>query len=143
MQNNEMIEMGLKSLDWLVKIQTEKDHFVPIGNNGWYKKGKEMARFDQQPIEAQSIIDAAIEAYYITEDKKWIDIVLMCFRWFLGDNDLKIPLYDPATGGCKDGLMPDGVNQNEGAESTLAWILSLISMHKLYTNQLLDIKGKK
>lgn len=142
-QNNEMIEIGLKSLEWLIKIQTEKGHFVPIGNNGWYKKGKEIARFDQQPIEAQSIIEASIEAYYITEDKKWLDTVLMCFRWFLGDNDLKAPLYDPATGGCKDGLMPNGVNQNEGAESTLAWLLSLISLHKLYTNQLLDIKEKK
>ncbi len=139
-QNNEMIEIGLKSLKWLIKIQTKDAHFVPIGNNGWYHKNKEIARFDQQPIEAQSIIDASIEAYNATQDKKWLEPVMMCFRWFLEDNDLKSPLYDPATGGCRDGLMPNEVNQNEGAESTLAWLLSLISLHKLYTDQILDVK---
>lgn len=142
-QNNEMIEIGLKSLEWLLNIQTKNDHFVPIGNNGWFIRGREMARFDQQPIEAQSMIDALIEAYYITKDKKWIDKALMCFKWFLSDNDLQVPLYDSATGGCRDGLMPNGVNQNEGAESTLACLLSLISLHKFYTDQLEDVKITK
>jgi len=136
-QRSDMIDMGLRSLKWLLTIQTEKDHFVPIGNNGWYKQGGHKARFDQQPIEANAMIEACIEAFNITRDKTWIDNAVMCFNWFLGHNDLNMPLYDPKTGGCRDGLMADGINQNEGAESTLAWLLSLMTLQKLYTDEIL------
>jgi hypothetical protein len=137
MQRNDMTDMGLKSLEWLLSIQTEKDHFVPIGNAGWYKKGGTKARFDQQPIEANAMIEACVEAFNITRDKMWIDNAVMCFNWFLGLNDLNMPLYDPKTGGCRDGLMADGINQNEGAESSLAWLLSLMTLHKLYADEIL------
>jgi len=62
----------------------------------------------------------------------------MCFNWFLGQNDLNMPLYDPKTGGCRDGLMADGMNQNQGAESSLAWLLSLMSLQKLYADEILN-----
>ena len=137
MQRSEMVDMGLKSLKWLLTIQTEENHFVPIGNNGWYKKGGTKARFDQQPIEANAMIEACVEAFNITRDKTWSDNAIMCFNWFLGHNDLNMPLYDPKTGGCRDGLMADGVNQNEGAESTLAWLLSLMTLQKLYADEIL------
>ncbi len=137
LQRGDMIDMGLKVLEWLNNIQLNDGYFVPIGNDGWYSKGGNRARFDQQPIEAQAMIDACIEAYYVTKDRKWIDIGITCFKWFLGKNDLNAPLYDPRTGGCRDGLMPNGANQNEGAESTLAWLLSLSALHKLYTEQIL------
>ena len=137
MQRNDMTDMGLKSLEWLLSIQTEKDHFVPIGNAGWYKKGGTKARFDQQPIEANAMIEACVEAFNITRDKMWIENAVMCFNWFLGLNDLNMPLYDPKTGGCRDGLMADGINQNEGAESSLAWLLSLMTLHKLYADEIL------
>jgi glycosyltransferase involved in cell wall biosynthesis len=136
-QRSDMIEMGLESLKWLLTIQTEDNHFVPIGNNGWYVKGAFRARFDQQPIEANAMIEACVEAFNITRDKTWIDNAVMCFNWFLGHNDLNMPLYDPMTGGCRDGLMADGINQNEGAESTLAWLLSLMTLQKLYADEIL------
>jgi len=137
MQRSDMVEMGIKSLKWLITIQTEDDHFVPIGNNGFYEKGGLRARFDQQPIEANAMIEACVEAFNITRDKAWIDSAVMFFNWFLGQNDLNMPLYDAKTGGCRDGLMADGINQNEGAESTLAWLLSLMTLQKLYTDEIL------
>jgi glycosyltransferase involved in cell wall biosynthesis len=137
MQRSDMIDMGLRSLEWLLTIQTEKGHFVPIGNEGWYEKGGPKARFDQQPIEANAMIEACVEAFNVTRDKTWIDNAVMCFNWFLGHNDLNMPLYDPKTGGCRDGLMADGINQNEGAESSLAWLLSLMTLHKLYADEIL------
>jgi len=137
MQRSDMIDIGLRSLKWLITIQTEDGHFVPIGSNGWYKEGETKARFDQQPIEANAMIEACIEAFNITRDKSWFDNAVMCFNWFLGHNDLNLPLYDPKTGGCRDGLMSDGINQNEGAESSLAWLLSLMTLQKLYADEIL------
>jgi hypothetical protein len=138
MQRNDMIAMGLNSLKWLLAIQTEDDHFVPIGSNGWYDKGGARARFDQQPVEANAMIEACVEAFKVTRDKSWFDSAVRCFNWFLGQNDLNLPLYDPKTGGCRDGLMADGINQNEGAESSLAWLLSLMTLQKLYADEILN-----
>ncbi len=137
MQRSDMIDMGIRSLKWLLTIQTEDNHFVPIGNNGWYEHGGPRARFDQQPIEANAMIEACVEAFNVTRNKTWIDSAVMCFNWFLGHNDLNMPLYDPKTGGCRDGLMADGINQNEGAESSLAWLLSLMTLQKLYADEIL------
>ena len=138
MQRNDMINMGLNALKWLITIQIEDGHFVPIGSNGWYEQGGPRARFDQQPIEANAMIEACVEAFNITRDKSWFDNAVMCFNWFLGHNDLNLPLYDPKTGGCRDGLMADGINQNEGAESSLAWLLSLMTLQKLYADEILN-----
>jgi len=137
MQRNDMIDMGLNSLKWLLAIQTEDNHFVPIGSNGWYEKGGSRARFDQQPVEANAMVEACVEAFNVTRDKSWLDNAVMCFNWFLGHNDLNMPLYDPKTGGCRDGLMADGINQNQGAESSLAWLLSLMTLQKLYADEVL------
>ncbi len=121
----------------MISIQTEDGHFVPIGNNGWYEKGGPKARFDQQPIEAHAMIEACVEAFNVTRDTIWIDNAVMCFNWFLGHNDLNMSLYDPKTGGCRDGLMADGINQNEGAESSLAWLLSHMTLQELYADVIL------
>lgn len=132
LQREDMVEAGLKMLHWLLKIQTEgKGHFVPIGNHGWFSKGGQKARFDQQPIEAQHMIEACTEAYYLTKDKKWLDEARNCFDWFMGRNDLNISLIDYKTGGCCDGLTADGANQNQGAESTVCCMISLLRMHIL------------
>jgi glycosyltransferase involved in cell wall biosynthesis len=138
MHHNDMMQMGLNSLKWLLDIQTEDHHFVPIGSNGWYEKKGHRARFDQQPIEANAMVEACVEAFNVTRDKFWFDNAVMCFNWFLGQNDLNMPLYDPKTGGCRDGLMADGINQNEGAESSLALLLSLITLQKLYSDEILN-----
>jgi glycosyltransferase involved in cell wall biosynthesis len=137
-QQKEVIDMGLLSLKWLLAIQTDGNHFVPIGCNGWYERGGPKARFDQQPVEANAMIEACVEAFKITRDHAWFDNAVMCFNWFLGHNDLNLPLYDAKTGGCRDGLMADGINQNEGAESSLAWLLSLMTLQKLNADEVLN-----
>ncbi|MBF0239394.1 MAG: hypothetical protein HQM12_16960 [SAR324 cluster bacterium] len=143
MQRQDMIEIGLRSLEWLLKIQTKEGHFAPVGNMGWYPTGGIIARFDQQPIEANIMIDACVEAYNVTHDLNWTESAMMCFNWFLGHNDLNMPLYDPKTGGCRDGIMANGINQNEGAESSLAWLQSLITIHKLKSDLILTQPGNK
>jgi hypothetical protein len=140
MDDDKMIEKGLETLKWLYDLQFLDGHFVPIGNSGWCKKNLVPARFDQPPLEAQAMIDACVEAYRATGSAEWIDRAMMCFNWFLGDNDLGILLYDSRTGGCRDGLTPNGVNENEGSESTLAWLLSLLMIHKLNSDNILNLK---
>lgn len=137
MRNRDMIDMGLKSLAWLVEIQSDNEHFSPVGNMGWYRRNGNKARFDQQPIETHAMVDACIEAYNVSGENMWIDRAVMCFNWFLGQNDLNMVLYDPKTGGCRDGLMADGVNQNEGAESTLACLLSHLALQQHYADEIL------
>lgn len=125
----EALDAGLRSLEWLTILQNcAQEHFVPIGSHFVYRKGGERPRFDQQPIEAQSTVAACLEAYSLTAEARWRKAAQQAFEWFLGKNDLGLPLYDPATGGCRDGLHPDRVNQNQGAESTLAFLLAWAEM---------------
>lgn len=132
MKRQDLIETGLSSLEWLISIQIDrKGHFVPIGSNGWYPRGGEKARFDQQPIEAQEMIEALRSAYLATSDEKWVEYAERCLEWFLGRNDLNVPLYDYKSGGCCDGLQPTGPNKNQGAESTLSFLLSLFRIYQL------------
>ena len=132
MNNGTMLELGLKTLRWLTKIQTsDAGSFRPIGSNGFYPRGKERAQFDQQPIEAQVTISACIEAYQATGDMFWVTEARRAFEWFLGRNDLGLALYDSTTGGCRDGLHVDRLSQNQGAESTLAFLLALAEMQAL------------
>lgn len=139
-ERGEMVEAGLRSLEWLVQIQKDPSgHFAPIGNNGWYPRNGKKARFDQQPIEAEAMIEACITAYSVSQDEKWITEATRCFDWFLGRNDLGTPIYDYTTGGCRDGLQPDGVNQNQGAESTLSWLLSLLTMYTVRNSRAFSI----
>src|SRR6202012_4847762 len=117
---------GLASLRWLLEAQTaEGGHFTPIGCHGFWIRGGERARFDQQPLEAYAMVSACLEAFAVTRDEYWRDAAQCCFEWFLGRNDLGQALYDPTTGGCHDALLQDHLNQNQGAESSLAFYLSL------------------
>jgi len=127
--NKAMTDAGLESLNWLADLQRSSDgHFVPIGSNGFYQKGGVRARFDQQPVEAQAMVSACLEAFRITDDKHWNKEARRAFEWFLGRNDLNLPIYDPITGGCRDGLHSDRMNENQGAESTLAFLQSLLEL---------------
>ena len=127
--NEAMSAAGLETLTWLTTVQrAEGSHFVPIGSNGFYERGGERARFDQQPVEAQATVSACLEAYRLTSDKRWRKEARRAFEWFLGRNDLNLPIYDPTTGGCRDGLHPDRVNENQGAESTLAFLQALLEL---------------
>jgi glycosyltransferase involved in cell wall biosynthesis len=131
--NERMLSAGLDSLDWLMDTQRcpINGHFVPIGSQGFYRRGGEQARFDQQPIEAAGAVSACLQAHRVTGDHRWRSQAWSAFNWFLGDNDLQLPLYDSATGGCRDGLHPDRANQNQGAESTLSFLMALLEMRAL------------
>ncbi len=131
--DSRMASVALDALTWLSEEQRseEKDHFVPIGSQGFYRKGGERARFDQQPVEAGGAVSACLEAYRLTGEDCWRREAWSAFNWFLGDNDLEIALYDPSTGGCRDGLHPERVNENQGAESTLAFLMAQVEMRLL------------
>jgi glycosyltransferase involved in cell wall biosynthesis len=127
-----MLETGLKTLRWLIKAQTSPaEAFRPVGSNGFYCRGKECAQFDQQPIEAQATVSACIEAYHATKDMFWVAEARRAFEWFLGRNDLGLVVYDAGTGGCRDGLHVDRLSQNQGAESTLAFLLAWAEIRAL------------
>jgi glycosyltransferase involved in cell wall biosynthesis len=126
------LEVGLHALGWLVQVQrAPQGHFRAIGCHGFYRKGHEPARFDQQPIEANATVSACLEAYRATQDLAWLHEAHSAFEWFLGRNDLGLELYDPSTGGCCDGLQEDRINRNQGAESTLAFLLTLAELNLL------------
>ena len=131
--DDRMVSDGLEALDWLMKAQRceTNHHFVPIGSQGFYHQGGHKARFDQQPIEAAGAVSACLEALSITRDSRWRSEAWSAFNWFLGDNDLQLPLYDSVTGGCRDGLHPERANQNQGAESSLSFLMALLEMRAL------------
>lgn len=141
----DMVESGVNSLSWLVDGQLEgplgEQHFVPVGNNGWYPRGGHKARFDQQPLEANAMLDACLAAYRATGEELWLERAMIAFNWFLGQNDLSLSLYDAKTNGCCDGLQSDCVNLNQGAESTLAWLLSVGALQLLSEQQVLQPRG--
>jgi len=130
--NKRMLEAGIESLRWLVAEQHRGDRqiFVPIGSSGFFTEGKEKARFDQQPVEACATISACLEAFRLVGEEYWLEEARSIFGWFLGKNDLLVPLYDVSTGGCRDGLHPDRVNENQGAESTLSFLMAILEMQE-------------
>ena len=141
LDNEEMLRSGIEALTWLAKIQTSsRGHFQPVGSDGEYHRGGVKPIFDQQPIEAYATVSACLEAYRITKEKTWHDKALNAFQWFLGSNDLGISLYDPVAGGCCDGLHINRVNRNQGAESTLSFLLALTEMTQM-ENILKSLKG--
>lgn len=124
---------GLVTLRWLVEIQTDPHggHFAWIGNRGWFPRGGMKARFAQQPLEAAAMAEAAARAWEATHDRMWLETLERCVGWFLGWNDGGCMLVDLKTGGCRDGLEPHGPSFHQGAESTLAWLLTLQWAHRL------------
>lgn len=128
--NDKAQTIGLQALRWLIDLQKAPNgHLRPIGSNGFYRRGAEQpAAFDQQPVEVAATVAACLAAHRATEDDAWLWDARAAFEWFLGRNDLGLELYDPTTGGCRDGLQSDRVNENQGAESTLAFLLALAEM---------------
>lgn len=129
MGNQGMVEAGLASLAWLAKVQRSEDGcFAPVGTDGFYQRGRPKAAFDHQPVEACAMVSACLDAWKLTRDTRWIEHARRAFRWFLGDNHLRQPLLDAGTGGCRDGLHAERANENQGAESTLSFLLALTEM---------------
>jgi glycosyltransferase involved in cell wall biosynthesis len=130
--NQEMFEMGINSLKWLIARQKAPEgHLSIIGNTAWHTREGDSSTFDQQPLEAMCMIEACAAAFRATGERTWIEDGHRCLSWFLGRNDLNMQIYDFETGGCCDGIQPTGVNANQGAESTLSWLISLLTMYKI------------
>jgi len=126
------LKAGLSMLDWLSGIQTSAGgRFSPVGCKGFMSRGGSAATFDQQPLEAQATISACIEAFHAVGDPVWLERAWNGFEWFRGHNVLGLAICDPRTGGCRDGLLEDRTNENQGAESTLAYLTALAEMHAL------------
>jgi hypothetical protein len=132
-RNDDMVSLGIDVLNWLKAVQLDPSTgcFAPVGNRGWFSKEGSKPQYDQQPLEAAAMIGACIEAYECTHAEEWVELATTCFNWYLGKNDQQSKLYDHATGGCRDGLQQGGVNENQGAESTLSYILSLLAIYNL------------
>jgi hypothetical protein len=147
MGNAAMVAASLRSLDWLYGAQLTRDGvFAPVGSNGFYEQHGDKARFDQQPIEASAMVAACLEAHRHTGEKRWLDQARVAFNWFVGDNELHLSLYDPTSGGCRDGLHCDRVNENQGAESTLSFLLALVELgatNRLMATNLGNTIGKR
>lgn len=136
-----MMQQGFTSLEWLVKLQTVANGKISlIGNHGWLHRSGKRARFDQQPVEAMALVEACAAAYRISGEEKWFDYARSILAWFTGNNETHSDLFDPQTGGCRDGLHTDGPNLNQGAESTLAWLVALMTVMDL--NRTRSIDGK-
>ncbi len=131
LENDDMFEAGLKSLQWLIEVQTnpESGHLSLIGNDGWYERGGEKARFDQQSVDAAALTDACYQAFVLTGEDHWLKAMEWAFNWFFGSNDAHQPLYDFSSGGCYDGIQPGGINQNLGGESVASLLLALQRVH--------------
>jgi glycosyltransferase involved in cell wall biosynthesis len=125
-------DAGLRSLRWLVEVQTAPSgHFRPVGSQGFMLSRSAPMAFDQQPLEAAATIAACLAAHNLTGAAVWQVEARRAFAWYMGANDLAVPLVDLATGSCRDGLHPDRANENRGAESVLSWLLALAAMHRL------------
>jgi uncharacterized protein YyaL (SSP411 family) len=128
------LEVALCSLDFLIEVQVVDNVFVPVGSKGWYLKNGEKALFDQQPIEASCMVDAVIKAFNLTRNKKYSRTAKLVFEWYHGRNNKKVKVYNEKTNTCYDGVTCSGLNQNTGAESTISYYLSYLSLKE---NQLL------
>ncbi len=124
----DLLDLGVQCLTWLMTAQVAEGHLRPIGNHGWWPRGGSPAQYDQQPIEAASLLEAAAAGYRVTADPRWRELASVAFTWFLGCNDRGESLADLADGSCRDGLGESGANENRGAESTLAWLMSVETM---------------
>ncbi len=128
LQDRKYLEVAEQTCEFLLQNTFSGKHFSFVGNNGWYERGGRKAAFDQQPIEAASTVLMLRAAYEAMQDSRFLALQRKAFDWLLGDNEIHTPLYDFTTKGCCDALTADGVNMNQGAESTLSFLLALLAM---------------
>ncbi|MHB0875068.1 MAG: glycosyltransferase [Anaerolineae bacterium] len=126
--SNRCLEVGLRGLDFLLDLTFDGDMLDVVGHAGWYRRGRKRAYFDQQPVEAKATVQACVAAYQVTGDPRYLERARTAYSWFFGNNRLGLPLYDPKSGGCFDGIHPDRINENQGAESALAYLLARLAL---------------
>lgn len=125
-------QIALNTMAFLDKLTLSNGYLSPVGNDGWFYKGGSFPTFDQQAIETMAMVLLNFRAYQILGKPAFIEKMFLCYRWFLGENTLRAPLYDHETKGCCDGLLPAGINRNQGAESTLAYLISHLTVLKAF-----------
>jgi len=130
--NEKAKEIALESMAFLDKLTLSNGYLSPVGNEGWYHKGGTFPIYDQQAIETMAMVLMHFQAYQIFRKPEYIEKMFVCYKWFLGENSLRAPLYDHETKGCCDGLLPTGINRNQGAESTLAYLISHLTVLKAF-----------
>jgi glycosyltransferase involved in cell wall biosynthesis len=141
--DEEAVEIGIDALEWLIKLQqSEHGWIMPIGSMGFYRRNGDIAYFDQQPVEVYSLISACLDAYRTTKEITWYNSAHQAFEWFFGRNAVGLPVYDISTGGCRDGLQIDRLNENQGAESTLSFIQSLLELRQFGAETLTQRQSK-
>lgn len=129
--NERYLQTAKVALDFLLKVQMAVDMFVPIGNKGWYKRGEKRATYDQQSIEASSMVETAMAAFRATGDEEYRRTAHTIFNWFMGRNLQHVTVYNPKTGGCHDGITPKGLNLNQGAEATVSYLLARLDLESV------------
>ncbi|MCC8423926.1 glycosyltransferase family 4 protein [Mucilaginibacter sp. UR6-11] len=126
--NERVKEIALKTMAFLDNLTLSNGYLSPVGNDGWYYRGGKFPTFDQQAIETMAMVLMHFQAYQLFRKPEHIEKMFLCYKWFLGENTLRAPLYDHETKGCCDGLLPTGINRNQGAESTLAYLISHLTV---------------
>jgi len=140
LERPELVERGIDVLKWLIRVQTaDEGHLTVIGNDGWMQKNGARARFAQQALEPAALIGACKAAYTASSDRKWLGEMRRCFDWYVGRNDVGRPMVDFRSRGCFDALEPGAINPNEGAESLLSWLLSLLIMHEMQSGDEIEV----
>ena len=132
LREEKYLQVARGSLEFLEKCIMQNGHLSIIGSRGWFKRGGERARYDQQPIDAAAMVLAYQSAYRVTHEKEYLKKMRQAFGWFLGGNDMGMSLYDHETKGCADGLLPEGVSLNQGGESTVSFLMALLAMIEEY-----------
>jgi len=122
------LEVARESFDFLCQVTAADGYLDIVGNNGWWTRGGARARYDQQPVDAQAFVDAALIAWRVTGEDLYREWAVLGLDWFLGKNAKSLPVYDAVTGGCSDALIAEGVNWNQGAESTIAFLDAYLSV---------------
>ena len=134
--DEEVKKIARESLEFLEQISFRNGYFAPIGNNNWYSRNeKTVPLYDQQAIETMAMVLMYFQAYESTQNPDYLRKMFASYLWFLGENSLRVPLYDHETKGCCDGLQSTGINRNQGAESTLAYIISYLTVLKAFEKE--------
>ncbi len=126
------LQVAKDSFDFLIKVQIKEDTFFPIGNRGWFIKGGKRAYYDQQPIEAASTVEAAVNGFKITGEEKYKRAAETAFDWYLGNNSKQVTVYDEESGVCYDGITPEGLNLNQGAEAMTTYLIARLELETMF-----------
>jgi glycosyltransferase involved in cell wall biosynthesis len=132
LNEDKVLEVALKSMQFLTEHTLNENYLSIIGNEKWYRKDGERSVFAQQPVDAMAMVLMYHQAFLVTKDKEYLNKLYTSFLWFLGENDLRLSLYDFETKGCCDGFESYGVNRNQGAESSLAYLISHLTVLQAY-----------